>query len=237
MGLSIGDGASTRTSRTIRREVLGIAGKFIIPRQFGEGSSMALPNFFKRRKPPFPQRQMYYCIAYVVHPGFAYENFEFVQQICRTKPSLMSEFMCDRACRFLEVEAAVGIAQSLKWHLGEFSDGRTHLTLEYPVPAPFNPSAASRNEVETMQEATILAPFFSCATRDTRGTVCCYVLGQQPIGSGATLRGVLPSGTHGRLWSLATPTLEAFHAHLATDDFGRFFRRQEPTAQRPEKSN
>jgi hypothetical protein len=183
---------------------------------------MTLFDLLPKRNSSLPIRQICYDIAYSLLPGFAYSDFRSLNGICHAMPSKVAEFFYDRACRRYGIEPDSATARGFKWHTGKFEDGRSHLTLEYPLPAPFDLSAGSRDDVAAMMEAAILAPYYSCVVRDTDGTVSCYVLGQAPQNESVTVRGVFPDGSHCRLWSLAAPSLSEFHESLGEEHVRRF---------------
>ena len=104
--------------------------------------------------------------------------------------------------------------------LPHYADGRDFLTLEYPSPPPVDMSQMTPEDLIAADKPFVLAPYFSCIIRDSAGTRSYYILGQSPIGGGATLRSVTAEGENCNLGPGPQPTVENFHARLSRGSDG-----------------
>lgn len=166
---------------------------------------MPLFDFFKKSKAVPSLPQLCYDIAYFILPIYAYQRLDGLREIT-AREKIGGPFFYIMACQQHKIEPDPDVAQGFQWHSGAFSDGSTHLTLEYPTPPP-----VSRN-----LNQMVLAPYFSSVVETKDRGVHYFILGQSPMG-GTTLRTVTPDGANANLGPGTEPALDAFLARISPD--------------------
>lgn len=177
---------------------------------------MALFDIFKKRKPSVPLPQLCYDIAYFILPRYAHDDFAKLDDLCRQTPSAAGPFFYVMACQMRKSEPDIEIGKTFKWHVGSLDNAIEYLTLAYPTPPPVDMSNLSPEEVLNSKTPLVLAPYYSSVLRDRGGKKHYYILGQSPLGGGTTVRCITPDGRNCNLGPGPAPTIEEFHAALAS---------------------
>jgi hypothetical protein len=141
---------------------------------------------------PVPLEQTSYDIAYFVLPKYGNGTIDHFSALRARCGDTLGPFFYIMACQMRKVEPSVEDARRYRWHHGVLPGGRAYHVLEFPTPAP-----RADTTVESMMEQLkggvrppVLAPHFAGIIVALDGTPSYYVLGQNPIGGGTTLRSV-----------------------------------------------
>jgi hypothetical protein len=161
---------------------------------------MALFDFL-RKKPAseaaselVPLEQLSYDIAYFILPQYVFGQLERLIDQCVNTPTLAGPFFYVLACQAREVEPDFEMATDFKWYDGAIDETRIYLALEYPTPPVVDMGDSDPLAMLAAGHKIVLAPHFSVILHCDDKPPEYYILGQEPIGGGTTVRQILDGG-------------------------------------------
>lgn len=183
-------------------------------------SNMGLFDLFRKPKakapPAVPMHlkqlaPVSYAIAYFVLPHNAFHDFDNLAATWADEAAPAGPVFYRMGCQFHRVEPMEEHAGLFRASHGQLDDATDYYLLEYPEPPPLDFSRLFPGKKLDDAEVPVLAPFFSAMLQNRQtGVVSYYVLGQSPVGGGATLRSVTRDGVNGNLGPGPAPRAEAF---------------------------
>ncbi len=139
--------------------------------------------------------QTSYDAAYFVLPGYAHGPAAKLDELYRQWGENLGAFFYVMARKMRDAAPSAEDAKRYRWHHDSLPGGRAYHVLQFPVPPPFDAAAMLAALSTKAGRPPPLAPHFAAVLYALDGTPSYYVLGQNPIGGGTTLRSVaFPGG-------------------------------------------
>jgi hypothetical protein len=157
--------------------------------------------------------QISYALAYFVLPQYAFNRLHKIEELYQNNPATAGPFFYAMACQLRKATPNRADAELFSWHVGELDDQNDFFVMIHPTPEPIDMNSL---EEDYLKHHT-LAPFFSGIFRNrASGNVSYFVLGQNPLGDGTTLRSItLDPMVNANLGPGPEPDIDSFLASVA----------------------